>query len=299
MNHELRFGVITLQNVPWKREVERWKHIESLGFDSAWLADHFVDPTRPSSPWFEAWTLLAALATHTTRIRMGTLVTCTAWRNPAFLARQALTVDHLSNGRLELGLGAGARGAIDPSYAMTGTDDWAPQERVDRFREVVEIVDQLLSNPVSSYEGRYYELKDTAMSPAPVQKPRPPLTIGALGPEMLKITARYADTWNSFGGMGLSAEEMLEATRERNAFLDEYCAKIGRDPGTLRRSLLLYDAPAETAYSSMDGFREVFDQYTDAGITEFIINYPFTERHIPIFENIAREIIPELRDDAG
>lgn len=160
MNTELRFGVLTPPSVRWEQMVKRWQTIEALGFDSVWVPDHFVDFRQPRTPRFEAWTLLAGLATQTTRIRIGTLITAMPFRNPAFLARQALTVDHLSQGRLELGLGTGASGEIDPSYAMTGIDDWAPPERVARFREVVEIVDQLLRNEVSTYQGRYYQLKD-------------------------------------------------------------------------------------------------------------------------------------------
>lgn len=111
--------------------------MEEAGFDSIWLADHFVNDMQPTAPWFEAWTLLAALATQTEKIRIGTLVTPITWRNPAWLARQAMTVDHISNGRLEIGIGAGAPAQIDCSYSMTGTPDWPPAERVDRVREVV------------------------------------------------------------------------------------------------------------------------------------------------------------------
>ena len=215
------------------------------------------------------------------------------------MARQALTVDHLSNGRLELGLGAGAPGEIDPSYAMTGIEDWVSGERVARFREVVEIVDMLLRNKVTTYEGRYYQLKDTVMQPDPVQKPRPPITIGALGSSMLRITARYADTWNSFGGSGLSSEEMLKETGKRNTFLDKYCKKIGRDPKTLRRSFLVFGPDAEALYDSVDAFKEVVKRYNEAGINEFILYYPWKETQLPVFECIAREVIPKLRSNTS
>lgn len=296
MNRKLRFGVATAQNVPWEKMVERWRFIEELGFDSVWVADHFAFFTRPSMPWFEAWTLLAGLATQTTRIRFGTLVTAIPFRNPAFLARQALTVDHLSHGRLEIGLGTGVRGENDPSYAMTGIEDWAPPERVGRFREAVEIVDQLLRNEVSTYQGRYYQLKDAVMQPRPVQDPRPPITIGAAGRSMLKLVARYADTWSAaHWGPGRSPDERLDTWRERNMLLDDFCAEIGRDPMTLGRSLMRAPQGLETAYDSVDAFEDDVGRYVAEGIDEFIFPYPLRDDQLPVFERIAIDAIPNLR----
>lgn len=296
MNAEVRFGVLTLpSSVGWEQMVERWQAIEALGFDSVWLPDHFVDLRQSRTPQFEAWTLLPALATQTTRVRIGTLVSAIPFRNPAFLARQALTVDHLSQGRLELGLGTGASGEIDASYAMTGIDDWSLPERVDRFREVVEIVDQLLCNEVSSYQGQYYRLKDTAMLPRPIQEPRPPITIAAHGPKMLKIAARHGDSWSSMGGFDLSPEAMLAVTLQRNDALDEYCAEFGRDRLTLRRSLLLWPPIREMVYESVNAFTDIVGQYREGGINEFVLAYPSKDEQLPIFERIAGEVIPKLR----
>jgi alkanesulfonate monooxygenase SsuD/methylene tetrahydromethanopterin reductase-like flavin-dependent oxidoreductase (luciferase family) len=180
---------------------------------------------------------------------------------------------------------------------MTGTPDWPAKERVDRFREVVEIVDQLLRNPESSYAGQYYQLKGTIMNPLPVQQPRPPMMIGANGPRMLKIVARYADTWNTFGGVDIkSPDEMLLLTRERNAQLDKYCAEIGRDPTTLRRSILVYTQEEYMKMYSIPGaFEEMVKRYREIGITEFVFFYPFAPMMMPMFEQIANEAIPRLR----
>jgi alkanesulfonate monooxygenase SsuD/methylene tetrahydromethanopterin reductase-like flavin-dependent oxidoreductase (luciferase family) len=294
MNQELRFGIMTVQNLPWKEEVERWQLIEALGFNSVWVADHFVDPYEPNTHWFEGWTLLAALATQTKRIRIGTLVSSIPLRNPAMLARQALTVDRISNGRLELGLGTGV--SWDPVHSMIGIENWLPQERVARFREVVEIIDCLLRNRVTTYKGQYYQLKDAIMIPQPIQQPRPPIIIGATSMPMLKLAARYADAWNSVPGeWHTSPDKMLEQTRRRNKLLDDYCEEIGRDPTTLRRSLLVFGSEAETVFNSADAFEAVVNRYLAVGITEFIFYYPFRNEQIPIFRQIARKVIPKLR----
>jgi alkanesulfonate monooxygenase SsuD/methylene tetrahydromethanopterin reductase-like flavin-dependent oxidoreductase (luciferase family) len=221
----MRFGICTDQNLPWPTLVERWRYFEGLNFDSIWVCDHLNQPSRPTNPYFEAWTTLAGLAASTERVRIGVLVTCNTFRHPAVLAQQAITVDHISKGRLDLGLGAGW---YAPEHEQFGIPLPPPGDRVARFREAVEIVDSLLRNEVTSYDGRYYQLKEAALRPRTLQKPRPPLMLAAHRPRMLRICAEYADTWNSTG----TPEEM----RERNWILDAHCAAIGRDPGEISRS---------------------------------------------------------------
>ena len=296
MEQKLRFVVAAMQEVRWPEMIERWQYLEAHGLDGIMLADHFVNYENPSAPWFESWTALAALATQTKTIRIS-LLSAVPWRNPAFLARQAMTVDHISNGRLDLGLGAGAPGCIDISYAMTGIPDWPPRERVDRFREVVEIVDQLLRFPETTYMGKYYQIKGTIINPLPIQKPRPPLMVGGNGPRMLKIAAEYADTWNTFGGVGIkSFDEMLKVTHARNTRLDEYCAQIGRDPTSLRRSVLIFTQEEyQKLYSQPGAFEEIVKRYQEIGISEIVFFYPFVPMLMPMFEQIVNEAIPRLR----
>jgi alkanesulfonate monooxygenase SsuD/methylene tetrahydromethanopterin reductase-like flavin-dependent oxidoreductase (luciferase family) len=294
MNTALRFGILTVQNIPWMKLTERWHSIEALGFDSIWVADHFVDPYQPDSLWFESWTLLAALANQTEHVRIGTLVTSLPLRNPAMLARQAITVDHISNGRLELGLGTGV--SWDPVHSMIGIENWPSRERVARFREVVEVVDLCLRNRVTSYEGQFYHLQDASMNPQPIQRPRPPITIAAVGSLMLKIAAHYADSWNFVPGeWDTPPDKMLLHTLRKNEMLNDYCEEIGRDPKTIRRSLLVFGSEARTAFNSVNDFETIISNYQDVGITEFIFYYPFTDEQIPVFTTIAREVIPRLR----
>ncbi len=298
MPHPLRFIVAAMQEVPWPQMISRWQYLDASGVDGAMLADHFVNFANPSGHWYESWTLLAALATQTKTIRIG-LLSAIPWRNPAFLARQAMTVDHISDGRLDLGLGAGAPGKVDISYAMTGTPDCPPGERVDRFREAVQIIDQLLRNPESSYNGRYFQMQGTIIAPLPLQKPRPPLMIGGNKPRMLKIAARYADTWNTFGGEEVqTCAEMLSLTLERNNLLDSYCLEIGRDPSTLRRSVLIYTQEEyQQLYSIPGAFEEIVKRYVDIGISEIVFFYPFVPMLMPMFDQIVNEAIPRLRSE--
>lgn len=290
----LSFGVITLQSQPWSVLAESWKHIETLGFDSAWVADHFLNYRMPTRPYFEAWTLLSGLAAVTKKIRVGTLVTAAPLRHPAILARQALTADHISNGRLNLGIGTGVAGSLGETvYDMIGIDDWEPTERIARFREQIQILDKLLSERVSSHSGKYYSLKDVAMYPAPVQEPRPPITVGSIGPKTLRIAAEFADTWNTFGGRELDREEMYDTARAQSQLVDDYCNELGRNPASLRRSVLV--VRSDELMESDDKFSSYVDRYSDIGFEEFIIYYPFIQEKKKMFERIARDVIPSYR----
>ena len=287
MARGLRFGICTDQNMDWPTTVERWQYFERLGFDSIWDCDHYVQPSRPTGPYFEGWTLLAALAARTERIRVGVLVSCNTFRHPALLAKEAATVDHVANGRLEVGLGAGW---YVPEHEMFGIEFPRPAELVGRFREAVEIVDRMLRDEVTTYEGQYYQLTGARSLPQPLQRPRPPLTLGAHGSKMLRICAEYADAWNSFG----TVDEM----RARNQILDEHCAAIGRDPAEIVRSLYGWAAlmPSDP-WESVDAFHDMVGRYREAGVNEFIIDQPRAEQ-FPILERIAGEAIPVLRADS-
>ena len=298
MAHDLRFQVITLPGPSWEVVCERFKYLEQLGFDLATVGDHFVDWTNPPAPWFEAWTLLAALARETSRIRIATYVTQFPLRYPAMLARQALTVDHISGGRLDLGLGTGL--LIDPSYDMAGLPNYPAKERVVRFREYVELVDKLLSNEKTTYEGEYYWVKETMMNPRPVQSPRPPIVIAALGPKMLKITAEFADNWNSLS-FAEEFDAQIAETKERIARIDEACAGLGRDPASLRRSFLMFDPGSRASgggiayYESVDAFTERAERLIELGITEIGLYFPTVDAQRPVLEKIASDVIPKLK----
>jgi alkanesulfonate monooxygenase SsuD/methylene tetrahydromethanopterin reductase-like flavin-dependent oxidoreductase (luciferase family) len=244
------------------------------------------------------WTQLAAIAMATTRIRLATLVAQIPLRNPALFALQALTADHVSGGRLDLGIGTGLE--IDPSYRMMGIDNWTAKERVARFGEYVEIVDRLLSHEETTYQGRNYKVDAAALRPRPVQSPRPPIMIAAMGPLMLRHAAKHADIWNSLS-FARTFEAQIEETRHRIAAIDARCAAIGRDPATLRRSYLMFDPTARSSggiikyYESEDTFAQMVRQVIGLGISEVALYYPMSDRQIPMFERIARNVLPVLK----
>ena len=275
-----------MQHPPWLALIERWRRYEALGFDSVWLCDHFVG--QRGEPLFEAWTLLAALATQTSRIRLGAAVTCGTFRHPALLAKEAVTVDHVSGGRLEIGLGAGWWAVEHATY---GIPFKAPAERVASFRDGIQVLDRLLwaGDRPASFEGWTYRLQAARFEPRPSQRPRPPLVLAAQGPKMLEVVARHADAW--VGSFGLTADEVAA----RNRFLDERCAALGRDPRALRRAFLW--APwvqSVDPWDSADAFLDFVGRYREAGVGEFIFDEPRPKQR-PTLERIAGAELPTLR----
>src|SRR6476469_8025926 len=268
----IRIGVVSGQTKPWPELVERWRELEALGFDTAWLTDHFItgnEPPKDEEPFFEAWTLLGGLAMATERIRFGVMVTGNTYRNPALLAKEAVTIDHISNGRLELGVGAGW---WEREHAAYGYDFPGKRELVDRFQEALELLDSLQTQPRTDYHGRYYQMADAPFAPKPVQQPHIPLLIGSSGPRMLALTAKHADIWNTRGP--------VDVVSERSRLLDEKCRDIGRDPKSLKRSVWPFEHP----WSSVDNVRQVVATYQAEGFTDFVFSWP-----PPEFEDVMRE----------
>ena len=298
----LRFQVLCLPNVPWDDLQQRFIRLEQLGIEVAALPDHFVDWTDPPSPWFESWTALTGLAAATTSIRLTTCVTQIPFRNPAMFARQALTLDHISSGRVEIGLGTGL--AKDPSLAMVGIPDWEPRERVARLGEYVQVVDRLLRDEVSSFAGEFYRVDGAIMNPRPVQSPRPPILVGALGPVMIRHAARFADTWNSLS-FSESFEEQVAETRERVALMDEAGEALGRKRDTLRYSYTMFDARARPRggaidyFESVDRFEDNVGRILELGMDEIGLYYPLDARQVATFERIATDVLPRLRASLG
>ena len=302
----MRFGVMTLQAAPYPALTERWRRIEAMGFDSIWIADH-SSARNPSVISYEAWSLLGAIATVTKRVRFGPLVTPPTFRHPAILAMQAATVDHLSGGRLDIGLGAGG-GAPDAGYV--GEAALEPRGLIDRFTEYVEILDRLLRGETLTFEGSHYRTSGAVVVPS-IQKPRPPFMIAAHGPRGLRLVARYADTWNTLGGQPLLSvtpdplplDAAVAATRSQIGQLEAACHASGRDPEMIGRSVLAYRTQV---FSSTDAFEDYAGRYQELGFDECIVYWPAQPgTYAPqpeqeaVMERVASEILPRFRADAG
>jgi F420-dependent oxidoreductase-like protein len=211
------------QDTTWADLLAVWQEADGIdAFESGWLFDHFYPIVGdPAGPCMEGWSLLAALAQATRRLRMGTLVTGIHYRHPAVLANMAAAIDIISGGRLELGIGAGWNQLESGAY---GIELGSPRERSDRFEEACQVLISLLSNEVTNFSGTYYQLTDARNEPKGPQRPHPPIVIGGNGERRtLRTAARYAQHWNFVGG---STEDFA---RKRDV-LYQHCADIGRDP---------------------------------------------------------------------
>lgn len=210
---------------------------EQAGFGSLWVSDHlFLDWSKYGGEpqvrgSLECWTTMTALAAATSKSRIGSLVLCNDFRSPGLLAKMASSLDLLSGGRLDLGMGAGW---YEPEYRATGLEFASPGARIDRLEEAVEIVGRLLAGEEVSFEGRHYRLSGAVCRPGPVQQPRPPIWVGGKGDRLLAAAARVADGWN-FSWLG-----SLQTYEERANAAGRACEEIGRDPATLRRSVGAY-----------------------------------------------------------
>jgi alkanesulfonate monooxygenase SsuD/methylene tetrahydromethanopterin reductase-like flavin-dependent oxidoreductase (luciferase family) len=269
---------------------EKARRAEQCGFDVLWAPDHLFHFQRPDEPVLDGWVTLAAWAAITTRVRIGTLITNLSWRPPVLVARAAAAIDQVSGGRFELGLGAGA---FD-DQAMAGVLEMPSGERVARLAEGAAVIDRLLRGNVTPFAGRFTRYEAASIAPGCVQVPRPPITIAANGNGALRVAARYADVWNTWGGLELPVEEFFEATVNRSRRLDQYCADIGRNPSTLRRSLLVYPRFVDV-WAGEGAAAALVERFHGVGFTEFVFYWP-AEHQMPVFDHFVEEIMPRLRN---
>ncbi|MGA3406771.1 MAG: LLM class flavin-dependent oxidoreductase [Candidatus Bathyarchaeia archaeon] len=210
------------ERVNWAVARETALLAESLGYDSVWMADHFV--LGRDEEMFEIWTAMTAIAALTKRVELGTLVMCILHRPPSILGKMAATLDHISNGRLLLGVGAGWNEAEIKSYGLSFP---APAERVARLREGIQVMRAMWTQDKPVYKGKYYSIDGATCRPRPVQPDGPPIIIGAIRPLMLKAVAELGDGWN------LADDPTVDTFKEKLTTLNDWCKKVGRNPNTI------------------------------------------------------------------
>lgn len=272
---------------------QAWRLAEDAGFDGCWVFDHFapMGPVREGEV-FEAWTLLAAMAEATRRVRIGSLVTGNVYRHPGVLAKMAVTVDHLSGGRLDLGFGAGGDDVAD---AMLGLPERRARERIDRLDEACQVLRSLWSQPRVTFDGDHYRLAGAIAEPKPVQRPGPPLWMGSSGERYgLRVVAQHADVWVSAMMLRSAAEDPdgddLTELMRLGGVLDAHCDTVGRDPSAIRRAVQ-FRLPADP-----DDAVRTTSRYLDAGFTDLILMVFEVGPAVVGSVERAAELLPRLRE---
>lgn len=272
----MRFGLdVSQHQLSWTELLRRVRFAEDAGFDGAWVFDHFRPLYGdPGGPCLEGWTLLAGLARETSRIRLGTLVTGMTYRHPSVLAAEAITVDHLSDGRLELAVGAAWN---EREHRELGIDYPSVGDRMDRLEEGVQVLRLLLTVDDATFQGRHVRLDHATMHPRPVQRPHPPLWIGGTGrARLLPIAGRYADVWH---GWAESAAELAEM----NAIIDRAAERAGRSPAEVARACSLDLSQPD------DGIRSDLEMLAAGRVSYVTVDWPtegwgrvedFADRHL-------------------
>ena len=308
----VQFGIQTGQEgVTWNDVLSAWKEAEALGFDSAWNFDHLMPIVgEQDGPCLESWTMLGALAAQTQRLRIGALVTGNSYRNPALLAKMATTVDHISNGRLNLGIGAGW---FQPEYTAYGFPFYSAKERAERLGEALEVITNLWTVDHPSFTGQFYLLSHAPFAPAPIQKPHPPIIIGGQGKKwIMPLVARYADGWNV--PIGVSPQ----GVKHRLDIIHQECQRLGRTSCDIDVSVLLPlisiskiplagpvtrlaaravvrgKVARQLLAGSPDDIKAQIQSYVDVGVTQVIVYLrpPFDH---DLMRRFATDVMPAFR----
>ncbi|MBD0745818.1 LLM class flavin-dependent oxidoreductase [Streptomyces sp. CBMA152] len=280
---------------------DEWLRAEELGFHTAYTYDHLSWRTFRDGPWFGAVPTLTAAAAATSRMRLGTLVTSPNFRHPVTLAKDLITLDDVSNGRITLGIGAGGNGF---DATALGQEAWTPRERADRFAEFVPLLDRLLTEDAVTHEGALYSAVEARNIPGCVQRPRLPFAVAATGPRGLKLAARHGQAWVTTGDPKLfesgTPEQSVEAIRGQIKKLGEACDDIGRDVDELDKILLTGFTPEPgRVLESLDSFVDFAGRHFELGITEIVLHAPIPDSDFAadrqVFEQIALEGLAQLR----
>lgn len=276
---------------------DRWQRAEQLGFHTGYTYDHLTwRPPFRDGPWFGALPTLTAAATATTRIRLGTMVTSPNFRHPVPLAKELLTLDDISEGRLTLGIGAGGSGF---DATALGHAAWSTRERADRFGEFVPLLDRLLTEQEVSHDGTHYSAHEARSLPGCVQRPRIPFAVAATGPRGMRLAARHGQAWVTTGDPEANASgspaRSHEALARQIDRLEKTCADAGRDPSDLHRVLLTGFTP-DRPLDSVEAFADFTGRHAELGFDELVLHWPLPdtpfESDPTVFEHAVTSQLP-------
>jgi F420-dependent oxidoreductase-like protein len=288
----------------WEEVVSLGKHAEDTGWDRVLFTDHFMPPAG-DVPTLECWTTISALAVHLSRVRIGSLVSSVTYRNPAILAKMAANIDHISHGRLDLGIGAGWQ---ENEYVAYDIEFGDVQSRLARLDEACRVITDLFANDRSNFSGTYYSLHDAPLNPKPVQA-KVPLLIGGGGERTtLRIAATYADEWNVWGPPSV--------LRKKSAILDEHCRTVGREPSAIVRSAqaLVYLSedeswvkerkekasalPMPAIVGTPAEMADILNEYVEIGVTRFVVpdfNLGPPDRAMKAMDLFMEKVVPAVQ----
>ena len=294
----MRLSTNILPIYSWRDGRAIWRRAEQLGFHCAYTYDHLSWRTFRDRPWFGTMPTLTAAATATETVRLGTMVTNPNFRHPVTLAKDLMTLDDISGGRITLGIGAGGTGF---DATVLGNAQWSPRERADRFGEFLPLLSTLLQQDVTTSHGRHYTAVEARNIPGCVQKPRIPFYVAATGPRGLRLAAQYGQGWvtdldASFMGE-ISVDDGLRIVKARLEKLTAACDAAGRDVTELDK-VLIHGSSPKYPLTSVDAFVDWAGRHSELGLTELILHWPVPDSvyasDAAVFEKIATEGLPQL-----
>jgi len=292
----MRIGVVVLPELPWHAQVRQWQRLDEWGFHAAYTYDHLAWRSLADSPWYATVPVLAAAATATRRIRLGTWVASPNFRHPVPFAKELMTLDELSQGRFVLGIGAGGTGF---DATVLGDAEPTAGERVAKFAEFVEALDLLLTQPSTTYDGAWFRAVDARMVPGCVQQPRLPFVVAANGPRAMRVVARHGQGWAT---TGVTPSEdgptrWWAALPDAIGRLEDALAAAGRKPGDVERFLSV-DASGAFALDSVEQLRDVIGRAEHLGFAEIVVHWPRPDGVYAgderVLEQVATDVLPQL-----
>jgi alkanesulfonate monooxygenase SsuD/methylene tetrahydromethanopterin reductase-like flavin-dependent oxidoreductase (luciferase family) len=285
----MRLGTAILPTERWKVAADAWRRAEALGFAHAWTYDHLTWRHFRERTWFSAIPVLTAAATITSTLRLGTIVASPNFRHPVTFAKEVMTLDDVSGGRVTLGIGSG--GTSFDAVAL-GEEPWSRAERTERFEEFVDHLDALLVDErTDRLDGRFYGAVDARAIPGCVQRPRVPFAIAATGPRAMAVAARRGQAW-------VTAGHGLDEVGKQAAMLDEACERVGRDALSVDR-ILLTGFTDEPWCASLDAFVDLCGRAAEVGITDVVVHWPLGEPPGEISMDLLETIAETTTRSAG